>query len=324
MTIRKLFALLLSLTLCLSLLVPAFAEDAETEDAEAEFNEIIGADTEAEAAEDDMLSDVPYIDDGNEAHLVDIFGSQSVDAPTPVIVEVHGGGYIGGHKGINTEHARFYAQNGYVVLAPDYSHLPDGTFKTVAQELFSLFHWMEANAEAYHLDLNHVGISGDSAGGYYVLLTAAIMTQPELQEYFEVEKPSFDFSAVVATCPGTDIPALRNGLGQEGPAGFVAGKIGEEILNDEDLMSHCDLYNIINPETYPAVYMITTPGDVTTGEETLKFDQFLTENGVAHTLVSYEDEGSGLVHVFNITKMAYPESQKANADIIAHFDSLLK
>ena len=322
MTIRKLFSLILSMVLCLCLLLPAFAEN---ENAEAEFNEIIGADTQAvAAAEDDILVDVPYIDDGNTDHVTDIFGSRSADGPAPVIVEIHGGGYIGGNKEINTKHAAFYAQNGYVVLTPNYTHLPQGTFKTVAQELFSLFHWMEAHAEEYHLDLNHVGISGDSAGGYYVLLTAAIMTQPELQEYFEVEKPSFDLSAVVATCPGTDVLAIREGLGKPGPAGFMAGRIGEDILNDEDLMSHCDLYTVINPETYPPVFMITTPGDVTTGPETLKFDQFLTEKGVAHTLISYEDEGSGLIHVFNILEMQYPESQKANGDIIAYFDGLLK
>ena len=316
---KKLLALILTLSLALCA-VPALAEDAE-----AEFNEIIGSDTEAEVSvEDDVLSDIPYIDDGSEDHLLDLFGAQTAKTPTPVIVEVHGGGYIGGHKGINTKHARFYAENGYVVVAPNYSHLPDGTFKTVAQELFTLFNWMEDHAGEYHFDLDHVGISGDSAGGYYVLLTAAIMTQPELQEYFEVKKPAFDFSAVVTSCPGTDVLALRNGFGQEGPAGFMAGKIGEDILMNEDLMSHCDLYSIINPETYPAVYMVTTPGDDTTGAETLMFDQFLTDNGVEHTLMSYEDEGSGPIHVFNITKMEYPESQKANADIIAHFDSLLK
>ena len=150
------------------------------------------------------------------------------------------------------------------------------------------------------------------------------MTQPELQAYFEVTKPAYDFAAYVTTCPGTDLLAMRDMLGAPGPAGYTAGRIGEEILNNEDLMSHCDLYSIINPETYPAIYMITTPGDTTTGPETLKFDAFLTEKGVEHTLVSYEDEGSGLVHVFNITKMQYPESQKANADIVAYFDGLLK
>lgn len=321
MRMQKILAITLTLALGLCLAAPAaFATDAEKE-----FNEIIGADvTGTVEAEDDVLFTVPYLDDDNADHTVDLFGTQTATEPMPVIIEVHGGGYIGGTSSINTDHAKFYAENGYLVVAPNYTHVPAGTFKTAMQDLFTAYNWVAEHAEEYHFDLDHVGISGDSAGGYYVLLTAAIMTQPELQEYFEVTKPAYDFAAYVTTCPGTDLLAMRDCLGAPGPAGYTAGRIGEEILNDEDLMSHCDLYSIINPETYPAVYMITTPGDTTTGPETLKFDAFLTEKGVAHTLVSYEDEGSGLVHVFNITKMDYPESQKANADIVAYFDSILK
>ena len=150
------------------------------------------------------------------------------------------------------------------------------------------------------------------------------MSSESLREYFDVELPGFDFSAYILTCPGTDVVAIKDGLGQSGPAGFMAGRIGEEILFNEDLMSHCDLYSVIDPETYPYVYMITTPGDVTTGAETLKFDAFLTEKGIAHELHSYEDEGSGLIHVFNILKMQYPESIKANNDIITYLDGICK
>ena len=317
--LKKLFALMLALTLALT----GFAL---AEDGEAEFQEIIGDTGEAAAEvapEEDILTDVPYIDDGSVDHMMDLFGTQTAEAPLPVIVEVHGGGFVGGKKEINTDHAKFYAENGYAVVAPNYTHLPQGDFRTVQQDLFACFQWITDNAEAYHFDLNHVAISGDSAGGYYVAVTAALMNSEALREYYGVQLPGFDFSAYVLTCPASDVMEMRENLGKEGPAGFVAGKIGEAILNDDDLMSHCDLYTIVD-DSYPYVYMITTPGDETTGAETLKFDAFLTEKGIAHELHSYEDEGSGLIHVFNILKMDYPESQKCNNDIIAYLDGLMK
>ena len=321
MHIRKTLALILLLTLCLSLAAPlAFAADWE-----GELYKLFSMNaTGTVSPEDDVLLSVPYLDDGNRAHLLDLFGAQSAAEPMPVIFEVHGGAYIGGTSSINTDHARFYAENGYIVIAPNYTYLPDGTFKTAIQDLFAAYHWAVEHAEEYHLDLSRVGISGDSAGGYYVLLTAAIMTQPELQEYFEVTKPAFDFSAYVTTCPATDPLALRELLGDPGLGGYIAGHIGEKILNDDDLMRHCDLYTVVDPETYPEIYMLTTPGDLITGKETLKFDAFLTEHGLAHTLVSYKDEGSGLMHDFNIIQMAFPESRKANADIVAYLDGILK
>ena len=316
---KKITALLLALAVIVSFGTAAFATEGENE-----FNEIIGAGTETAEKTADILKDVAYLNDDNVDHLMDLFGTQTAQEPMPVIVEVHGGGYIGGNKEINTDHAVFYAENGYLVVAPNYTHLPQGAFRTAEQDLFACYRWIAEHAEEYHFDLDHVAISGDSAGGYYVLMTAALMSSESLREYFDVELPGFDFSAYILTCPGTDVVAIKDGLGQSGPAGFMAGRIGEEILFNEDLMSHCDLYSVIDPETYPYVYMITTPGDVTTGAETLKFDAFLTEKGIAHELHSYEDEGSGLIHVFNILKMQYPESIKANNDIITYLDGICK
>ena len=318
MTLKKFALILMAAILLITVAAPALAEDAE-----AEFNEIIGADVEAPEV-DDMLMDVAYIDDDSVDHKLDLFGTQAATEPMPTIIEVHGGGYIGGDKDINTEHAQFYAENGYLVVAPNYTRLPSGDFKDAIQDLFAAYNWVADHAEEYNFDLSRVAISGDSAGGYYVLITAAIMVSPELQEYFEVTPPAYDFQAYVATCPGTNLLGLRDALGASGPAGYTANTIGEEILNNDDLMSHLDLYSVVDPETYPYIYMITTPGDVTTGAETLMFDEFLTEQGIDHILMNYEDEGSGLIHVFNITKMAYPESQKANADIVTYLDGILK
>ncbi len=293
---------------------------------EAELNEIIGADkAEEEIVTGDILTNIPYLEDGNEAHTLDLFGTQESTEPMPGVIEVHGGGYIGGSKEINTEHAAYYRDNGFVVAAPEYSHVGNGiSFKDVVQELFASFHFVADHAEEYHFDLDRMFISGDSAGGYYILLCSAIQQSPELQEYFEVEALPFEFKAIIATCPGTDVIALRDSLGAEGPSGHIADTIGEEILNDEELMSHLDLYSIIDPETYPYVYIVTTPDDTTTGAETLQFEEYLTEKGIAHELHSYESQGSRMKHVFNIINMEYPESEQANADIIAFMNQKLQ
>ncbi|MCR4674185.1 MAG: alpha/beta hydrolase fold domain-containing protein [Lachnospiraceae bacterium] len=295
-------------------------------DSEEELDEVIGADKAEESViEGDVLTDVSYLDDGNENHVMDLFGVQDATEAMPGIIEVHGGGFIAGTKEINTEHAQFYRDNGYVVAAPEYSHVGDGAdFKDVMQELFAAYHFIAEHAEEYHFDLNQMVLSGDSAGGYYILLSAAIQSSPELQEYFEVEPVPFDFQAIIATCPATDILAMRDNLGAGGPNGHVADTIGEEILNNEELMSHMDLYSLIDAESFPYTYIITTPDDDTTGEETLKLDTFMTENGFAHELHSYESQGNEMKHVFNIINMEYPESVEANNGIIEFLNGYLK
>jgi len=317
-------SLVLALCMMVTLLAGCGNTASDNGDGASELAEVIGDTGETEEVDGDIVFDVPYLDDGNERHVLDLFGTQEATDKTPGVIEVHGGGYIGGSKSINTEHAAFYRDNGFVVAAPEYTLVKEGkTFKDAIQDLFAAYHFIEEHADEYHFDLDNMFLSGDSAGGYYVLLTAAILQSEELQAYFEVEPLGFEFKGIVTTCPGTDILAIKDNLGADGVNGFVANSIGEEILNDEDLMSHLDLYSIIDPATYPYIYIVTTPDDETTGEETLKFDAFLTENGIAHELHGYESEGSPMKHVFNIISMDWPESIKANNDIVAYMKSLL-
>ena len=280
-----------------------------------------------EVAYADHLSDVAYIDDGDESHTLDIYGATGKDAPTKTVVEIHGGGFIGGNKTTNTDHSIVFADAGYVVVTPDYSKVPRGvSFPDVIQELFTAYRWVFAHAEEYNIDLNNIFLSGDSAGGYYVLISMAIMKDPALQEYFGVTPPNFEFSGYVTTCPDTDIMRKRDDLGEDkkGPEAYNANTIGAEILMDDDLMAHMDLFNCTDPAVFEGLYMMTTPADKTTGASVLKFDAYLTEQGVDHILNSYEGTENELLHVFNITHTDWAESVAANQDEIDFMESLLK
>lgn len=271
----------------------------------------------AEAAESvSCVQNISYMNDDNEDHMMDIYTPADSGKANPVIIEVHGGGYVGGSKEINSEHSEFYAENGFVVVNVNYTHLPQGNFKTVVQELFTVLDWVQENSEEYNFDLNNVFMSGDSAGGYFVNLMAAVLTNEEEQEYYEVTPADYEMKGFVLSCPGTDIMALREDLNAEGPKGFTANAIGEEILTDDEVMEHADLYSIINKETFPEVYILTTPTDSLLYAEAVKFDKFLTENNITHVYKEYVGEENEIGHVFNINNMDYTESIQANEDMV--------
>ena len=279
-----------------------------------------------DAAYSDLISDIPYIDDGEANHTLDIYGSGK-EAPTKTVVEVHGGGFIGGNKTTNTDHSIVFADAGYVVVTPDYSKVPRGvSFPDVIRELFTVYSWVGEHAEEYHIDTNNIFLSGDSAGGYYVLISMAIMRDPALQEYFGVTLPDYAFSGYVTTCPDADIMRKRQYLGEDkkGPEAYNANTIGADILMDDDLMAHMDLFTCVDPSVFEGLYMMTTPGDKTTGEAVVKFDAYLTEQGVDHILNSYEDQENALLHVFNISHTDWVESIQANQDEIDFMDRLVK
>ena len=282
---------------------------------------------EDKPAYDDLTSDIAYIDDGDANHTLDIYGANGKTEPTKTVVEIHGGGFIGGNKTTNTDHSIVFADAGYVVVTPDYSKVPRGvSFPDVIRELFTVYSWVGEHAEAYHIDTNNIFLSGESAGGYYVLISMAIMRDPALAEYFGVTLPDYAFSGYVATCPAADMLSMRDDLGEEkkGPAAYTANTIGADILMDDELMSHMDLFSCTDPHVFEGLYMMTTPSDKTTGAAVVKFDQYLTEQGVAHTCNSYEDDENQLLHVFNISNVDWKESIRANQDEIDFMESLVK
>lgn len=274
----------------------------------------------------DIVSNVPYIDDGKDWHLLDLYGTQSSADVAPTVIEVHGGGFISGSKENNADHCIFFAERGYKVIAPEYGKIPDqGDFKSAIQELFAVFHWAEDNADVYGFDLNNLFLSGDSAGGYYTLLCCAIFYSPELQEYFGVTLPGFQFNAYVTSCPRTEVLSIREALDTgEGPAGRIAQTIGKELLMDDDLMEHMDLTMCVAPEAFSGLFMNTTPGDINTGAAVLAFDSYLTENGVDHTMISYDGVVNELAHTFNISYALYPESKVANQDMTDYINDKLR
>ena len=272
----------------------------------------------------DYIQDIAYMGDDNQDHFLDVFGYEEGGEPKPLVLEIHGGGFFGGSKETNTDHSRFYEEHGYAVVTPNYTHLPGGNFTNIMQEVFAVMHWIEENAETYNFDLNNAFISGDSAGGFIVQLTVAVMNSEELRAYYGVENPGFQFKSVILTCPVFDILANREYIGKDlGFSSFAAEKIADVILDDEH-MTYVDLLTNYPEDGLPPIYIVTTPGDDVLYEDAIMLDEFLTERGIAHELHSYEGTENELAHVFNINKMEYVESIQANEDIAAFIDSMIE
>ena len=44
------------------------------------------------------ILDIPYIDDGEKAHLLDIYYPEVTTEKLPIIIDIHGGGWMYGYK----------------------------------------------------------------------------------------------------------------------------------------------------------------------------------------------------------------------------------
>ena len=68
-----------------------------------------------------ILRDIPYLGDARTEHLLDVYAPTQSTAPMPVIVEIHGGGYIACNKEINAQHGQYLASKGFRVVNMNYT-----------------------------------------------------------------------------------------------------------------------------------------------------------------------------------------------------------
>jgi acetyl esterase/lipase len=97
-----------------------------------------------------------------------------VDRPAqPVVVWIHGGGLINGHReSIPTWLTDACRESGYVLVSLDYRLAPETPLPDILSDIEDAFRWIRASgAELFQADSKRVAVVGGSAGGYLTLAT---------------------------------------------------------------------------------------------------------------------------------------------------------
>lgn len=105
-------------------------------------------------------------------------------APLPVMVYIHGGGWVWGSIDTHDHIMRGYAAAGEcAVVGPDYALSPEAPFPQALEECAAVVRWVAKNGAQWGLDPSRIVIGGDSAGGNLALAVALLLrqTDPDLK-----------------------------------------------------------------------------------------------------------------------------------------------
>lgn len=112
--------------------------------------------------------------------LLDVYPVHSVK-PAPVVVYIHGGALIMGHRGqIQPVFRHLFQRAGHAVVAIDYRLAPETKLSAIMEDVVDAFAWLRRDgATRFRLDPERVAVAGNSAGGYLALMTGTwVMPQP--------------------------------------------------------------------------------------------------------------------------------------------------
>jgi acetyl esterase/lipase len=90
----------------------------------------------------------------------------------PVLVFFYGGGWANGKRGEYSYAARPFVENGYIVVIPDYRHVPEVVFPGFLVDSAAAVKWVQANIAQYGGDPARVNVAGHSAGAYNATMLA--------------------------------------------------------------------------------------------------------------------------------------------------------
>jgi acetyl esterase/lipase len=112
-----------------------------------------------------MERDIAYIADGDQSQKLDLYlPEKAPESPLPLVVHIHGGGWMGGNK-FPCAFAGM-VNKGYVVASIEYRFSQKAKFPAQIQDCQAAIRWLRANSAAYSIDPDRVGVVGGSAGGH--------------------------------------------------------------------------------------------------------------------------------------------------------------
>jgi len=196
-----------------------------------------------------------------------VYKPQKVSAPIPVMVWMHGGGYVVGNLNMSDDYLlRFVQELGIAVVSVDYRLAPEHPFPAGLEDAYCALKWVYDQAHVLGIDPNRIAVGGDSAGGglaaalaqwacdrgevkpvfqllIYPMLDDRTVTRPDEtgKDYlvWTPESNRFGWESYLHRSPGSNavpdnaVPAQRIDLTGLPPAWIGIGTI--DLFHDEDV-----------------------------------------------------------------------------------------
>ena len=264
---------------------------------------------------DDIVrfDDICYGDD-KKWQILDVYRPKDSEGVVlPVIVSIHGGGWVYGDK----ERYQFYCMNlaerGFAVVNFTYRLAPDFKFPAPLEDTDLVIRWILAHADEYKMDVNNIFAVGDSAGAHILGLYTSILTNPDYASNFSFKAvEGFVFKAIGLNCGAYKI--LDQG----------SMNLMDDYLPDRGSDRELELIYVPSHirSNYPPVFLMTATGDFLNNQPYMMAEK-LTEVRVPFVYRLYGDKNHRLGHVFHCD-IRSEYAKKCNDDECNFFKSLIK
>ncbi len=247
-----------------------------------------------------VYPDITYRTANNVPLKLDVYQPVHSAQPTPVLVRIHGGGWVEGRKEENTYEFLPFVQTGWAVVNVEYRLGRVSLAPAAVEDCRCALHWVFANAAKYNFDVHRVVTFGGSAGGHLALTTGMLPHSAGFDRTCRAGEASA-WVAEGGTAGDPPVAAILNWFGitdvadmLRGPhaRGYAIEWIGAQPNADE-------LARQLSPLTYvrkgmPPVFTVHGDSDkLVPYEQAVRLHKALDAAGVPNQLMTIPGGGHG-------------------------------
>lgn len=269
------------------------------------------------------VKDVEYLDDGDPYHKFDVFYPEGTipKEGLPVIIDIHGGGWMYASKDLNEYYCMELANKGYCVFSISYRLVPDVTVYEQIKDCTDALAYINSNMKNYPANKKTVMLTGDSAGGQLALYSTILNNNPDAREIFGTVDTKLNIKCLLLTSPVT---YAKSG----GWFSIYTKKMWGKDYKTKAAYNYMDLDEIMElANNMPPTYFITSSGDTLAHDQTVNAYNYFADKGYECEIQDFTDlrDGKKLPHVFSVLDPFDEYGQKAIDNALDYYQkSLLK
>jgi len=250
-------------------------------------------------------------------NLLDVYFPKGTQGQLPVIVNIHGGGWMYGTKEVYQFYCMNLAQRGFAVVNFNYRLAPASKFPAPLEDLNQVIHWIFDQVSEQPFDLKRIFFVGDSAGAHLAALYSALCVNSGYAQMFEFKPPmGFAPQAVALNCGIYDIHSLVK-QNTSGIKNLLKDFLGKNYTQAD--LEKINVCSYITPE-FPPTYLMTADYDF------LKFQSpylkaKLEEFQIRHQYKIYGVGDKTIAHIFHCN-IKLPEATQCNDEECLFFTGI--
>jgi acetyl esterase/lipase len=241
--------------------------------------------------------DIAYADTQEPRQRLDLLLPRQRRGALPVIVAIHGGGWIGGDKrAVLGRIIPWVASGKYAGVSVGYRLSSQATWPAQLHDCKAAIRWIRANADKYGLDVQKIGVIGWSAGGHLVAMLGTTGDDPKLDgELGPYRAQSTRVQCVVDFFGPADLRTVWDELGDQPgrPGVLVQTLLGGPVKERAELAASASPVVFASADDPPFLIVHGTEDRTVPFWQSVRLRDRLREVGVPVALITVQGGGHG-------------------------------